>query len=174
MLRKRPRAKTFQKALKSSAAKQQAPNAEILVGVKRLMIFWTLSRCSRSSFQTYPPAHFVFRPHVHFSVLHRISLVSEFHTTRKSVKIIQETWNYRKYWLRSPMLFHEMSLPFVRSMAKLWMKWERNGDCSVPIISKRWTPGCVKWGEKLHFVCLLQAGKHNFFISFSHNLGPTY
>ena len=33
------RTKTFRKALKSLAAKQQAPNAEILVGVKRLMIF---------------------------------------------------------------------------------------------------------------------------------------
>ena len=27
-------------------------------------------------------------------------------------------------------------------------------------------PGCVKWGEKLRFVDLLQAGERNFFTSF--------
>ena len=41
-------------------------------------------------------------------------------------------------------------------------------------ISKRRTPGCVKYGEKMVFVYLLQAGERNFLILFSHNLGPIF
>ena len=35
-------------------------------------------------------------------------------------------------------------------------------------------PGCVKLGEKLCYVYLLQAGERNFFSSFANNLGPTF
>ena len=38
-------------------------------------------------------------------------------------------------------------------------------------ISKECFPGCVKLGEKLRFVYLLQAGERNFFTPYSHNLG---
>ena len=60
--------------------------------------------------------------------------ISEFHTTRKSVEIIQETLKYRKFWL-----FHEMSPPFVRSMAKLWMKWERGTATALYVQGKRFS-----------------------------------
>ena len=35
-------------------------------------------------------------------------------------------------------------------------------------------PGCVKLGEKLCFVNILQAGERNFFIPYSHNLGRSF
>ena len=37
--------------------------------------------------------------------------------------------------------------------------------------SKTWAPGCVKLGEKVVFINLLQAGERNFFTPYSHNLG---
>ena len=36
--------------------------------------------------------------------------------------------------------------------------------------SKERFPGCVKFGGKLRFVYLLQAGERNFFTPYSHNL----
>ena len=58
------------------------------------------------------------------------------------------------------------------------------GDAFCTYVIDIWHTGMLQkvgpwvvcnWVKKLHcFVYLLQAGKHNFFTSFSHNLGPTF
>ena len=130
VLRKRPRAKTFQKALKSSAAKQQAPNAEILVGVKRLMIFWTLSRCSRSSFQTYPPAHFVFRPHVSISrCLIAFPLLVNSIQLEKALKSYKKLGNTESFDLDLRCCFMKCLFP----LSEVWpnCEWNERGTATA-------------------------------------------